>query len=518
MSGVLSFKHFIWIEGKVEMARVNLKKKKSLATCVHQGRSGDRRIVVVNGMAFYQSTGSNSQFKNVWFPFFGISDGSVGLAGWFIKPSERCFYETFQSAWCVVKPEVDIDSLTWQDMSDQSRSHSDSVLLLQATPNGLLKARYILSSDKKTPSVVYGACDPQTFQQNFYDLFEDKKLLSYAELFSILSEKVTVGGNRTVFENIRKKICSLHENFYEAVFDGKLMLPYCEGEHYSGLYGSYREPDEKPADRLVNWRMLAVSHKLGMTEQDALKKAMEAVLSPLKSFVEEEEIELESSSETFGLANMFTTPSLSWLEPSRGSCEPLNMWIRAQGGLTLSGGAVRGGPHELFKRFAMLDRWVRLQILGRQPRDEIRQHLQECKGGSLEEAEYFIGQVDTLIHQEIKNLASDISKEVFSAKKDNRSIDLEKVFPSHSCTHFMTLDEKNKLKELAGQKYVSAYALLDRLVQFFLSLCRRDRISVFNKSLKNTFFPAPSHCAVSFVSAQACEPLSSVPNCARLRC
>ncbi|MBI5448254.1 MAG: hypothetical protein HY939_05955, partial [Gammaproteobacteria bacterium] len=114
MSGVLSFKHFIWIEGKVEMAQVNLKKKESLATVAYVGNSGTRRIAVVNGVAFYQSTGNNSKFKNVWFPFFGISAGDIGHKGWFIKPSESCFFDNFQSAWCVVRPMVDMDALTWQ--------------------------------------------------------------------------------------------------------------------------------------------------------------------------------------------------------------------------------------------------------------------------------------------------------------------------------------------------------------------------------------------------------------------
>ncbi|TNF69807.1 MAG: hypothetical protein EP298_01555 [Gammaproteobacteria bacterium] len=52
----------------------------------HRSKEGDRDIIVINGYAFYRSTGNNSNMPGTWFPFKGIAPELFG--GWFIKPSD----------------------------------------------------------------------------------------------------------------------------------------------------------------------------------------------------------------------------------------------------------------------------------------------------------------------------------------------------------------------------------------------------------------------------------------------
>ncbi|TNF69354.1 MAG: hypothetical protein EP298_04235 [Gammaproteobacteria bacterium] len=57
----------------------------SINKITFRSHEGDRDIIVVNGYAFYRSTGSNSRMPGVWFPFYGINTNSIKY-GWLIKP------------------------------------------------------------------------------------------------------------------------------------------------------------------------------------------------------------------------------------------------------------------------------------------------------------------------------------------------------------------------------------------------------------------------------------------------
>src|SRR5579872_2318227 len=50
---------------------------------------GKRKIIIINGTPFYQSTGENSGFDKTWFPFLGVQESRVlpeTYRGWLQKP------------------------------------------------------------------------------------------------------------------------------------------------------------------------------------------------------------------------------------------------------------------------------------------------------------------------------------------------------------------------------------------------------------------------------------------------
>ncbi|MCF6765111.1 hypothetical protein L3V82_04955 [Thiotrichales bacterium 19S3-7] len=53
----------------------------------YRSLGGSRDIIVVNGYAFYKSTGKNSKMEGTWFPFLGINTGGF-KNGWFMKPQD----------------------------------------------------------------------------------------------------------------------------------------------------------------------------------------------------------------------------------------------------------------------------------------------------------------------------------------------------------------------------------------------------------------------------------------------
>ncbi|MCF6766469.1 hypothetical protein L3V82_11855 [Thiotrichales bacterium 19S3-7] len=59
-----------------------------ISKITHRSKEGDRDIVVINGYAFYRSTGRNSHMPGTWLPFLGIGISKVLFNNnKFLKPS-----------------------------------------------------------------------------------------------------------------------------------------------------------------------------------------------------------------------------------------------------------------------------------------------------------------------------------------------------------------------------------------------------------------------------------------------
>ena len=469
-----------------------MRTRNELKIAQYSSSNNVRKIVVQDGIAFYQSTGDSSGNPGVWFPFFGVGPDKTLILG--KDASIKKMLE--DDSLCFVNPDENMDEIKWSEFATRF-GERQSIVLLQYQSPGVLKIRYLSENYPRIASMQLYLERISNFEWMLSIFNAGQKWLSYQDVKRMTPLPKIITNNNS-YSNQYFNIVTLGlegKGQYDLNVDA--LTPF-EINFMMTTWTSNTEYEVKQKYSLLKQNEQFVlkkkMHDACHKYRDSISYGLKAIFDNVFKDFRLGKLNVSSAENrffTFELARRSRV--LDSLKTSKintsfshSNNDSLHKWIEEQGGLTHNS---LHDPLDLFKRTHAYECWVIRQRLDRVPVQKIREMLQNM-GVQQPEIDYTMNQVESVLSQQINALVQGICGCIKGNGQDRLDDDILRRFDLEICD-YITNNEITALNKVIVQQTTNSFfkynSLFDRLIQYFKSLFKCDRVSIFTEQMEKLY-------------------------------